>query len=68
MQAYEFSLRLNHKGELIIPEEAVERLKEIGKARVILLFEETEELAWQHLSQDAFFKGYSEKDAAYDAL
>lgn len=68
MQAIEFKAELTDSGELKIPDELNKKLRHIGAIRVILLFDETEEQSWQELARDQFFKGYSEKDAAYDQL
>jgi hypothetical protein len=67
MQAYEFQVETSEKGEVIFPQQFQQVLKERKKARVILLVDD-EEANWNRLTSEAFFSGYSEKDAAYDNL
>jgi bifunctional DNA-binding transcriptional regulator/antitoxin component of YhaV-PrlF toxin-antitoxin module len=68
MKTYEFNKELNDKGEILIPEQIKVKLKTENKTRVILLLEDEEEVAWQKLTRDSFFEGYSEKDSAYNDL
>jgi len=67
MQAFEFSTKTLENGELLIPQEIKNILKNGKHVRVILLLEE-EESDWKRITQEAFLSGYSEKDAAYDKL
>ena len=67
MQAYEFNVQTSEKGELLIPSEIQQVLKTRRKARVIFLFDD-DDAEWKRLASEAFFAGYSEKDAAYDNL
>jgi len=67
MQAYEFNVQASEKGELMIPPEIQQALKARKKARVIFLLDD-DEAEWKRFTSEAFFAGYTEKDAAYDNL
>lgn len=67
MQAFEFSTKSLKNGDLTIPQDIKNILKNKKSVRVILLFED-EESDWQRATQEAFRAGYSQKDAAYDQL
>ena len=67
MQAFEFITKTSKNGTLLIPKEIRNILKNSKPVKVILLFDD-EESGWQRLTQEAFLRGYAEKDSAYDKL
>lgn len=67
MKAYEYYAEILADGHLSIPDDIKDKLKADSKVRVMLLLDE-EDTAWSDFTLSQFLKGYSEKDAAYDAL
>ncbi len=67
MEAYEYIAEVSPEGHLSVPEHLKDKLSQKPKVRVMLFWEEDEDL-WNRLARSEFLKGYSEKDSVYDGL
>jgi hypothetical protein len=66
MKAVEFTTELSGAAVLEIPKDAAVRLPKTGKARVIILTDESDEAEWSRLTAEQFLNGYAPGDAIYD--
>jgi hypothetical protein len=67
MNAVEFTTRLNGGDALPIPPEIVQRLPKTGRARVIVLTEESEgEFEWRQATYEQFLREDPPEDSIYD--
>lgn len=72
MRAYEYPVKVTPEGKLELPEALQAVLPPNQVVRVIVLINEPsdskEQTEWAALTVEQFSAGYSEADAAYDAL
>jgi hypothetical protein len=69
MQAVEFTAELSGSLNLLIPKDVAEKLPKTGRARIIVLPENSEEDAdWQTGAYQQFLRDDEAEDAIYDTL
>ena len=66
MKAVEFTTELSSASVLKIPKDAAVQLPKTGKARVIVLTDESDDAEWSRLTAEQFLNGYAPGDAIYD--
>jgi hypothetical protein len=72
MTALEFRSSLNPDGSMQVPQDVALQLQNVPSFRVLLLVPtpsetaEEEDEAWDKLTEQEFFKGYSDSDSVYD--
>ncbi len=66
MNAIEFTTELTEEPVLTIPNEIASQLPKAGKARVIVLTNESND--WQSAAYEEFLRDDSPEDSAYEAL
>jgi hypothetical protein len=70
--ALEFQTSLESNGTLKVPPEVASQLQNVSSFRVLLLLPtphetaEEEDAAWDKLTEQEFFKGYTNSDSVYD--
>ncbi len=69
MNAVEFTTELSDKPVLTIPSEIAAQLPKVGKARVIVIMNETaDDAEWQAAAYEQFLRDDSSEDDVYEAL
>ncbi len=70
MKALEFKGQVSAEGIISLPEHIRWKLPPGTRVRVLILVPEdiAEEEAWERLTLEEFFSGYSETDSVYDRL
>jgi len=69
MKALEFQTKMDPEDSLRVPKELAAQIPKDRTLQVIVLFPEVnEEVDWQQLTQEQFFRGYAAGDSIYDAL
>uniref|UniRef100_A0A832H4C1 Uncharacterized protein n=1 Tax=Oscillatoriales cyanobacterium SpSt-402 TaxID=2282168 RepID=A0A832H4C1_9CYAN len=67
MKAYKFPAKLTDSGQLELPSDLQQCLREQPSARIIVLIDESEdESAWAEMATEQFLSGYSDADEIYD--
>ena len=66
MKAVEFTTELSNAAVLAIPKDAAVQLPKSGRARVIVLTDESDDAEWSRLTAEQFLSGYAPGDAIYD--
>ena len=68
MNAIEFTTELTNSATLKIPVEIASQLPKTGKARIIVLTDESADAGWQLAAYEQFLRDDSEEDAIYETL
>ncbi len=72
MTALEFQGSLNADGTMKVPQDIASQLHNVESFRVLLLVPsdsetaEQEDEAWDKLTEQEFFRGYTDSDSVYD--
>jgi hypothetical protein len=67
MTALEFQTSMNPDGTLNVPHEMAAQLKDIPSFRVLVLLPaDSEDEAWDRVTESEFFRGYADSDSIYD--
>ena len=68
MKAVEFTTELTSASVLAIPKAAAAQLPSTGKARVIILTDESNDAEWRLAGYQQFLRDDSSEDAIYDSI
>jgi hypothetical protein len=68
MKAVEFTTELSDASLLEIPKAAAVQLPKTGRARVIILTEESDDAEWRSISYQQFLRDDSSEDAIYESI
>lgn len=68
MKAVEFTTELSNALVLEIPKSAAMQLPKTGRARVIILTDESDDVEWRTASYQQFLRDDSSEDAIYDTI
>ena len=69
MKAIEFPIKIKSDRKITVPRKYNKDIRPNQNARIIILLDENEaEKEWNELSLKQFFKGYNDKDSAYDNM
>jgi hypothetical protein len=68
MKAVEFNTELSSALVLEIPKSVAVQLPKTGRARVIILTEESDDAEWRAASYQQFLRDDSSEDAIYDSI
>ena len=66
VKAVEFTTELSSASVLTIPKDVAAQLPKVGKARVIILTDDSDDAEWSRLTAEQFLNGYAPGDAIYD--
>ena len=68
MKAVEFTIELSGAAVLTIPEEIAGQLPRSGRARVIVLTDDSDESEWRAAAYEQFLRDDFTGDAIYDSI